>query len=1333
MMNVSEGKYRFMYVLRTLVLCMLAAPLFGSTSIVSIDATQMQAKIAVQTSQQGFCTYRASKGTSFSTNISDLVNNGNTDARTGSIVNTGSHVFILGTRKGNDALAAGAAYWVGVTCGADPEVTAIFNTRPVQWGNTAPDIVPFNASKFGNMDLPVIDWADSTKSYVDPNTGVEYWRITQPGWAHVNALNLAASNAGKMGVPLDASGTGKWASISNLTSNGASYAVGNGGPADKLFAPLGTLGCGSGTQPIGFGGNCNIEDLSLDVYCGNAAVGGITLTLQLSIDGGQTVVGNPTTTAACPTTAPVKLATYPQLTPQTPFRDWGYTPQRHMIAPPSGTVNVSGTTVTLAGSPDSNKFFNLDWAAGTPILINGTYAHLAASPTTSTSIATQENLGTQTNVPYVGANFGVVITKSSPGSNVSLSVGVNYAESDMISSCCNGDIEMTNLAAVSVSKTADGSQTLNPPLPGYITYLQSNALNNAIILWIPFNSDGSVRAESRLLTTLSKPGGSPRLNCAGDACPFGASLSGGVFFDNQDGQSFYTMDQNGTRAWKLTYNESYAGCAGYPSYHPFPSTGDYNASVPSADDCFTWTNLTPLASGHDLRSQIISAYKTGQNYLGETVGPAHPGFDLSWLVNNRSPVGADGGFFSVSMDNGQNRLAVLASFDVNTGALKAIRNTWNEGALRWSGSHCCPILDMGNYRFCVIDPLDDTNSPNIVFPNAFKANVIQVNRAGYGSAPVWDCSGCPSGPQHNTGLGSLEYYTCPSGLPPPYTSFSGTPNCVQVKISTPLCQQNPNSTYTFPDGKTEKDEFPCTTPGYGVANAAYSKLQDMQVGDWLFGECGTGAERMVILSITYNSATNIDLWLLRTAGYLIVQPTYGSGDDTSAQGHTAPAPNTQHSDPWYVWAAQTYAGFSVAIDVSSPNNTWVLDNPVRFSGHGSSGGGAAPATFNYSQAGSSCPNNSYCGNTDLPSSGHVNAVFVRQASQTPQFAGTSGSAMAWSQSYQNATYGANTTPLPFYVDFRHVNPPGGGSIEGANAFGNSFTMTPVSGTNHTYLVSADCCNSAPDYKRWGLQGFAGRFWLKDVSSPATFGSAADMADWSVCQARSANECVYGSITGQYYVTVPKHDIQSQCWSGMFGMAVPCVSAFAPWLGQVNQFRVDKFESTGLTTRKLGFAHGHVGLAYAYSNCRTTPDAQFLFCPGYWLDGIRTEWLALHVGTLPPVDSTNRTTFVPVTVSAQGVSYASNIRARFGYLENAGGLLHCTAYAQDCSTELPSSTPTDPFSFTNETVTRQNCPNGSTCTVTVPSLPNRILYYVIDRLDGAGSVVATSAMQAVAVP
>jgi len=1084
--------------MRTLLWWIFAAiPCAASTSIVSIEPTQMQAKITVRTDQAGFCTYRASRGASFSSNIADLTDNTNTDARTGSIVNGNIHVFVLGTRTGSDSLAAAGTYWVGVTCGSDAEVAATFVTRSIAWGNTAPDPIPFNAAKFGNMDYPVIDWTNPHQSYVDPVTGAEFWRVTSPGMMSTSALSLAAGNSAVLGVPFDASGTGTWAGVTNLGSNGASYSVGSGGPSDRAFIPLANFTCPAGTTFAGWYPKCTIDDLSFDVYCGNAGAAGITITMQLSMDGGQTMVGTPVATSACSTGTPVKLGTYPQLAVNPPFLSWGFTPQHHLVVPPSGTVNVAGQAVTLQNAGGTQNYFDTDWVTGTPILISGTYYH-ANSVSSSSALTIRENAGTLTVVPYVGAALGVVVSKSNSGSSASVSVGVNYAYATTPSACCNGDTAMMNQASVSVAKTADGSSSLTPPLTGYLTNVVDSAGGEALLLWIPFNSDGSVRAETRLLAMGSKTAGTMRLNTSGDSVPLGPMGLSGYFFDNVDGTSAYTIDSS-NRVWKLTYNEAFAGCAGYVAFHAYPAFGDYNPNISIADDCFQWTNLTAANSAHDIRSQMVSAYQTGLNYLGQTVGPAHSGFDLGWMS---SPVvaGFDGGYFSASMGNVQNHIGIMASFDSSGGVLRSIRNSWNEGDCRWCGLHDAPVLTMGTWRFAVIDPQEDTGSTNLVFPDSFKMNVTEVNRAGYGSSALWDCSGCSGGPQQNTGIGASEAYTCPASLTAPYGAFSGTANCIQVKVSSPPCQQNPNSTYTFPDGNTEKQEFPCTTPGFGTANTNWSKLQDMQPGDWLLTNAGDQNENLVLLSVTYNSSTDINLWLLRWAGYNYLYPLFGARNDLS---------NSSHAGPWWLYVGPTYSTNAAALDASSSGNTWTKNNPLRFSSHGSAAPAAGAGSYSYQQT---WFGGRYIGSVSTAVPSLLWSAMQPSTSSWPAFAGSNnGASNSLAQSYNSGTYAPNAPIPPFFVDYRHFNPAGGGGIEsnGGAAFG-SMSLTLISGTSQTYRVAEDCCAAGPsDYKRLGLAGFAGRYLARDVSGPAT-GNTGDLPSWSYCRAFNANECVQGA-------------------------------------------------------------------------------------------------------------------------------------------------------------------------------------------------------------------------------
>ena len=491
----------------TSLLVGLGLPCFANTSIVSVDATQMQAKITVNTDQAGNCTYRASRGGSFSSNIPDLADNGNTDARSGSIVDGENHVFVLGTRKGSDALAAAATYWIGVTCGVDDEVSIVFTTRPIPWGNMAPDPVSFNPARFGNMDYPVIDWNRQSKSYIDPVEGIEFWRLTGPGL--VAAGSFPAQYYQTAGAPIDIPGSNQWANSANVVTNGKSYATGNGGPSDKLFIPLTptTFYGAGGWDP----GRVNTDDVLANIYCGNASQNGITLTLQFSLDGGQTVVGHPVTTAACPQTSPAKLPTYPQSAPVPLFGGWGTGPLQHnLLIPPAGIVTVFNSVVTLQAPTISSNYFPTEWTPGTPILIGGSYYHIV-SVQSPAQLTIAEDPGTLTSVPYAGANAGFVLYKSAAGS-VDVSLGLDIYGSSVPYSGTNGVSGLVNPISVSVTKSADGQTALNPPLTGYLASLTAAGGQGSTILWIPYNSDGSVRNEVRLLSVGSKPSTSSRLH-----------------------------------------------------------------------------------------------------------------------------------------------------------------------------------------------------------------------------------------------------------------------------------------------------------------------------------------------------------------------------------------------------------------------------------------------------------------------------------------------------------------------------------------------------------------------------------------------------------------------------------------------------------------------------------------------------------------------------------------------------------------------------------------------------------------------------------------------------
>ena len=1312
---------------------------FGATGIKTIEPTQMQAKIVVITDQSGSCTYRASEGASFTTLLPDLLDNGTTDARTGSIVHDDTHIFVLGTRRGNDALANATQYWIGVTCGTDAEVSTSFYTLPLQWGNMAPDAVPFNPAKFGNMDYPVIDWTNQQKAYVDPVTGVKFWRVTGPGQLVPGSSVVAFAATSQ--APIDLTGSGQWSGVANAAYNTKStptaFAIGSGGTADKIFVPLATANsnAGSGWFPA-----TNVDDVLFHLFCGNASQSGITITAQYTLDGGQTLQGTPVTSAACPTGSPAQVGVYPQAAAIPLFQGWGMTPPQHnLVIPPSGNVDVAGTVATLHSPAATGNYFPTEWTAGTPIVINGTVRHVA-SVQSATQVTLIENAGTLSNVPWSGANSGIVLWKSAGGS-VSLSIGIDILLSSPADTGTNGDTGMVNAVPVPVSKSADGATTFNPPLAGYLMASEPIGLQGSILLWVPYNPDGTVRAETRLLSIGVKTATSGSVNLQGDtgAYPFSVTVLSlhSSAFDGVTPNAWFALSQGGDgnyRIFKMSYDETLPGCAGYVAYNPFPASGGYNtSSAVIHDDCFNYQNLTPSSRSMDVNAQFIAGFQTGRNSLGASVGVAHPGFDLGFL--GPPALGLTGGGI-LTVQRGQNEhLAVVAGFDSTSGVLNTIRAGWgiDDPEARWCGLHAIGLL-AGSFRWLACNPLNNnTGSPgSTVFNTSFDMPIIKVNRAGFGSAPAWDS---------NTALAAGESYACPpdSALPARYqlatmqglgytgSGLGGSPNCIQIKVSTPPCSASPNTSYTFPDGKHEAQEFPCTTPGFGVADATKSKLMDLTVGDWLWVPAeGFFGEELAVWSIAYNGANDIDLWLLRFARHNYLNPLLLNGDDFG-NGRPRPA-------GWSVSVAPTLNTSSSAfgIDLALGGTAQLLpDNGIRAECHGVVGAGSAPGLYSYMEP---CDVPYYRGMVDKTPIDMLFKPFLPTAAAFPGFAGNSNGLFFGNvQQYNNASYNPGASTTPFQMDFRHMNPAFGNGPETLGAtICAARSLTAVAGTSKSFLIKDTCSAGASDYKRLPIYGFAGHYLLNDVSSPAT-GNTADLPDYSMCRAFNANECFQGSAAGNLYVTVPKAYIDGNCHTDTFTLAAPCVFQQAPLAGQIIQFRLDKTNSSGLTTRKFGYNHGMPGLQYQFSNCRATPEAAFAFCAADWLDGVRSEWVAIKIDPMGEPDSQDRTSFIPVTVTVHGTADATSIRARFGYLENGTALLNCTPYQVSCSTEIPSAASNDPFSFVNESVTRQSCASGATCMFSIPALPNRMLYYVIDRLDGSGNIVSSLPMHVVAVP
>jgi hypothetical protein len=131
--------------------------------------------------------------------------------------------------------------------------------------------------------------------------------------------------------------------------------------------------------------------------------------------------------------------------------------------------------------------------------------------------------------------------------------------------------------------------------------------------------------------------------------------------------------------------------------------------------------------------------------------------------------------------------------------------------------------------------------------------------------------------------------------------------------------------------------------------------------------------------------------------------------------------------------------------------------------------------------------------------------------------------------------------------------------------------------------------------------------------------------------------------------------------------------------------------------------------------------------GYWLDGKRNDLLMAKLPSWPnPQDiTTNRTGFVMQSIQVSGNQNLRTARVRFGYAENGPpASFFCAPRQEACSTGGT------PYSFLSENPQWQACPGG--CTIQIPAIPGRVLFYTIDGKDGNGNTIP-GALQVQVVP
>ncbi|HVW10994.1 MAG TPA: hypothetical protein VHC90_20560 [Bryobacteraceae bacterium] len=1251
--------------------------------------TQTQAVIHYQAPNAADCQVKVSQNQSMTPLAYDvdpvLFPGSNLDSRAGSLISASKtdRYFVIGHKRADlasdgkhysRALQAFSEYFYQVNCSGNIQSGRFVTANP-PLGNDYPEPPPFDATSFGNYAWPTIDWSDQSKTYIDPMTGILLKRATGPGW-------FGLMQGGKtFGTAIDVNKLGTWTNTANILSGTsgtrATYSGPGGDPVFLAFNPDNLTDSGGGQIKGWAPGGVTLDNIMVRIYgTGSGVISGC-----LSDDSGNHCVspavnlvtltsggGNPAGTYPVACGSDSATGCFPNLGF---WGGWNFTPTRGQMAAVGGTVNVSGSTVTAV----SSSFFDLNWKPGSKVLIAGTSPACLSNLCTISQVNSSSTLtllevpGTVSGTSFKTANAGVMlwVNKGGGSYNASISANFDYAYSDQPTMPLNGTIAQCSSNPVTVSYAADGVTPITPVAGEMCLGAHQNGAGQFLYLLIP--STG----ETRYLAPLY-------FYNASDPAPdqIIAVTAIGAAFDSTDPYTIYVQasTQGGLSIFKGTYNAATAKFKAYShsfypsrdaSYQPGEDTGVFwLGGAAWGDTGITWTNQTRASQANDINSQIVAS-----DALLPSIKKQETGFD-STLFNapTVTRVGTGRAFVANGPQSYGETIGLLHSFDLSTGKLVQSTTSYSDFPARWCAVHTDEFVD-GWYAL-VCNPLGGGYG-------------FQANPGITGIGP-WQMT--PTAVKKGGSFSSDTSMTATSPLDPCPTIPSSLASIVPVNPACVTFQSQMACSHTPHAGENVK--WPCEY------NALWSELQPVAPGDSLLVTGASGhPENLLVVSVTSLGGSNYQ--------FTAVRGSTQSGYKTAANGWTGyVVPPTTDCD-----ISNCTPGVGFWLKATDTGVTWRLD-PGAFGSHSDLGRGPTPGAATF------CLNGTCRFN--IPMEQQIGTGFsTAKKFGDGSFAGLTGNMLL--QGYPSIhQFTAPPSEQVWMLNYRHINPSLGAGTEVASDVG-PVTYNLVSGTRGVFRFTA--VNGGLHYKTLPVIAYAGYHLLQEVSSPAKGDIITDSTPWQFCVALNAGECHTGSAAGEVYLSVPSGLVRSSqnCVSNWYDDNYPCVFTPLAKAAFAVQEGVSKNDPNGMNWRRITMGFSGPGRQFEFSTFIPDPTGKWGFLEGYWLNGVRNDLMIAKLPPWPnPQDVTvNRTNFINQSVQVGASQNLPNARVRFGYTENGNASdFFCTARQEACVAAGA------PYSFISESAGWQACTNG--CTISVPAIPGRVLFYAVDRQDGAGNTV-----------
>lgn len=848
---------------------------------------------------------------------------------------------------------------------------------------------------------------------------------------------------------------------------------------------------------------------------------------------------------------------------------------------------------------------------------------------------------------------------------------VNTAISKSYLMPISGSIDIWSQNAVTVN--VDRSGNAITPVQGYLGVIPSTGSNKpALELLIP--STGEVRYLDPLFPYLRADLGQDTVcgnGCGVLSVPWNTA-------DPVDPLTVYGEFQylSGPRSFlAISYDPTKAGCDFREYAHPrYPSVSA--SYIPGqdlaqfwyqgggyADSCIKYTNNMLPSQGLDVLSQFkqVPEWKTSDT-LPSIYEPNHIAYSVTSMAFGKA--------LTNTLVVGREEPVAYMISDLKTGKVEYSGDSYSGKkwpAIQWAGLHTGSIADGQQYLSFVGQYLG-------VFADNYHGDATRFGYGPFTTTPteIWKNGAWST----DTSIPSDDSIavSCPTNLMEPLaTRLAGT-NCIKVRVPQP-CSATP---YTG-----EAASFPCPS------NPAYSSLAPLRIGatfnrlDLL--QAGLPSEVLVVAGSETDADGQTDYILARN-------PSYASSCGSARRAWTANA----------AWSMVADCGASWLFDT---HNLAVGPMPIVFAGGHAVLGVGDGTPGNYTSIGSSVQSVPYHAQYQktLANPDYTTGNNALTISSDAYFAGVLPSSQI--QSYpSNVQFQAPATERNWFADFHSLNISYGSGPENLTDIASPYGLpAPVAGTSSIYVFQS----AATDIKKTPLLMTAGVTLLKDVSGPGSLVS--ESTPDTGCFVYRAGECYPGSTPGQVYEVITGTDASHGCTSNSFTSRYPCVMPLAANAGRIVQVRDDVSDASAINWRPISMGLMPANSQYQFSTAVPDPTGQVLLFAADWAGGTRTD---LFTASLPPfpATSTPATDYrqIPITVTAPTASVA------FGYGENGDpAKLYCTSRQEACRTDAKMV-----FAYEHE-ATWQSCADG--CTINVPAIAGRVLYYRIGVTDANGNV------------